>query len=93
MVGILHSTSTMAKKRAYVRHVPKKHAHVKHYWIAGAVKHPGSFKRYAKSHHMTVARAASFALKKGSHASTHRKRQAALARTFSHMHHGGRHKR
>jgi hypothetical protein len=55
-------------------------------WIAGAVKHPGSFTAQAKKAGMGVQSYATKVLKKGSKASTTTKRRAALAKTLSKMH-------
>jgi hypothetical protein len=54
-------------------------------WIAGAVKHPGSFTKQAQSHGQSVQ---GFASKVTSHPdkfSTKTVRRAALAKTFAKM--------
>jgi len=54
-------------------------------WIKGAIKHPGAFKAKAKRAGKSVREYISIVLKKGSHASTQTKRQAALAKTLGKM--------
>ena len=51
-------------------------------WIAGAIKHKGSFTRQAKKAGKSVGEYASSVLKKGSKASTTTKRRATLAKTL-----------
>lgn len=52
-------------------------------WVAGAIKHPGSFTRKAKAAGTSVAEFAAKVTKGGSKASTQTKRQANLAKTLS----------
>jgi len=53
-------------------------------WMAGAVKHPGSFKRWAKSKGLLQGgKVGPKAIAAGKRASPQRARQAALAQTFS----------
>jgi hypothetical protein len=54
-------------------------------WIKGAIKHPGAFKRKAKSAGMSTDAYATKVLKKGSKASKTTKRQASLAKTLKKM--------
>ena len=54
-------------------------------WIQGAIKHPGSFTRQAKSAGMGVQQFASKVLAPGSKASATTKRRANLARTLGRM--------
>lgn len=54
-------------------------------WIAGAIKHPGAFKKKADAAGMSTAGFADEVLAEGSKASTRTKRQAALAQTLGKM--------
>ena len=58
-------------------------------WIAGAIKHPGSFTRQAKGAGMSIAAFASKTLAAGSKASATTKRRARLYRTLRTIAHGG----
>lgn len=51
-------------------------------WIAGAIKHPGAFKKKAKTAGESTSQFANQVLAPGSKASTKTKRQAALAQTL-----------
>ena len=55
------------------------------HWISGAIKHPGSFSKAAKSHHMSTH---AFA-EKEKHAGGKMGKKANLALTLEHMHHRG----
>ena len=55
----------------------------KKHWIAGAIKHPGSFTKSAKAHGMSTH---AFA-EKEKHASGKTGKRARLALTLSKMHH------
>ena len=54
-------------------------------WIAGAVKHPGSFSAAAQKAGMSTSAYASKVLKPNSHASALTKKRASLAKTFAKM--------
>ena len=60
------------------------------HWIAKMHLKKGAFTAKANAHGKSVAGYAAEVLAPGSHASSTTKRQANLARTFSHMHHGGK---
>lgn len=53
------------------------------YWMAGAVKRPGAFRKKAKAAGMSTSAYAAKVTKKGSKASTRTKRQANLSKTFA----------
>ena len=63
------------------------------HWIRGAIKHPGAFKRKAEAAGMSTQAYARKVERPGSTASTHTKRQAALARTLGRMHKRGGHRK
>ena len=55
------------------------------HWIQGAIKHPGSFSKAAKKHHMSTAQfAAKVKANPGKYSKTTRRR-AALAGTLRHI--------
>lgn len=56
------------------------------HWIAGAIKHPGAFKRKAAAAGMSVISYANRVLAPGSTASAQTKRQASLAKTLHSFH-------
>lgn len=51
-------------------------------WIKGAIKHPGAFKKKAEGAGDSTEQFAKASLKPGSNASSHTKKQAALAETL-----------
>lgn len=56
-------------------------------WIAGAIKHPGSFKKKAHAAGMSTMDYASKVTAPGSTAAAHTKRQANLAQTLTNLRH------
>ena len=54
-------------------------------WIASAVKHPGSFTKFAKEHHMGVQAAADAVISGRLKADKKTKMRARLAKTFAGM--------
>lgn len=57
-------------------------------WIAGAIKHPGSFTREAKAHGEKPMQFAAQVKKNPSKYSGTTRKRAALARTLRGFHHG-----